>query len=149
MPRGETSEPARAAPAGASVRLSGIVRQWGLVKALRGVSIDISPGSFTVLLGPSGCGKTTCLRIVAGLETATEGRIEIGGRDVTRLPPAARGVAMVFQSYALFPHLSVAENIVFGLKARRVRPPERARRLARAVEILGIAHLLERKPGQL
>ena len=114
-----------------------------------GVSIDIAPGSFTVLLGPSGCGKTTCLRIVAGLETATDGRVEIAGRDVTNLPPAARGVAMVFQSYALFPHLSVAENIVFGLKARRVPPPERARRLARAVEILGIGHLLERKPGQL
>ena len=102
-----------------------------------------------MLLGPSGCGKTTCLRIVAGLETATEGRVEIAGRDVTDLPPAARGVAMVFQSYALFPHLNVAENIVFGLKARRVPAPERARRLARAVEILGIGHLLERKPGQL
>src|SRR4029077_8059556 len=123
--------------------------RWGSTRALDGISIEVAPGSFTVLLGPSGCGKTTCLRIVAGLETASEGRIEIAGRDVTNLPPAARGVAMVFQSYALFPHLSVAENIVFGLKARRVRPPERARRLARAVEILGIAHLLERRPGQL
>jgi sn-glycerol 3-phosphate transport system ATP-binding protein len=131
------------------VRLIGVSRRWGAANALDRVSIDVAPGSFTVLLGPSGCGKTTCLRIVAGLETASEGRIEIAGRDVTNLPPAARGVAMVFQSYALFPHLSVAENIVFGLKARRVRPPERADRLARAVEILGIRHLLERKPGQL
>ena len=149
MPRDETSQPARPASAGASVRLIEVGRRWGVTAALRGVSIDIAPGSFAVLLGPSGCGKTTCLRIVAGLETATEGRIEIAGRDVTNLPPAARGVAMVFQSYALFPHLNVAENIVFGLRARRVPAPERSRRLARAVEILGIGHLLERKPGQL
>jgi sn-glycerol 3-phosphate transport system ATP-binding protein len=120
-----------------------------MASALDRVSIDVPSGSFTVLLGPSGCGKTTCLRIVAGLETASGGRVEIAGRDVTNLPPAARGVAMVFQSYALFPHLSVAENIVFGLRARRVPAPERARRLARAVEILGIGHLLERRPGQL
>jgi sn-glycerol 3-phosphate transport system ATP-binding protein len=117
--------------------------------ALDRVSIDVAPGSFTVLLGPSGCGKTTCLRIVAGLETASEGRVEIGGRDVTNLPPAARGVAMVFQSYALFPHLNVAENIMFGLRARRVPVAERVRRLGRAVEILGISQLLQRKPGQL
>ncbi len=149
MPRDETSQPARPASAGASVRLIEVSRRWGVTAALDGISIDIAPGSFTVLLGPSGCGKTTCLRIVAGLETATEGRVEIAGRDVTRLPPAARGVAMVFQSYALFPHLNVAENIVFGLKARSVPTPERTRRLARAVEILGIGHLLDRRPGQL
>jgi sn-glycerol 3-phosphate transport system ATP-binding protein len=149
MPRDETSQPARPASSGASVRLVDVSRRWGTTAALDRVSIDIAPGRFTVLLGPSGCGKTTCLRIVAGLETATSGRVEIAGRDVTRLPPAARGVAMVFQSYALFPHLSVAENIVFGLKARRVPPPERRQRLARAVEILGIPHLLERKPDQL
>ena len=150
MPRNETSLPApRPASVGASVRLTAVSRRWGQTTALDGISLEVRPGSFAVLLGPSGCGKTTCLRIVAGLETATEGRVEIAGRDVTHLPPAARGVAMVFQSYALFPHLNVAENIVFGLKARRVPPPERARRLARAVEILGIGHLLERKPGQL
>ncbi len=149
MPRDETSQPTRPVSAGASVRLTGVSKRWGLTAGLRGISIDIAPGSFTVLLGPSGCGKTTCLRIVAGLETATEGRVEIAGRDVTTLPPAARGVAMVFQSYALFPHLNVAENIVFGLRARRVPMPERARRLARAAELLGIGHLLERKPGQL
>jgi sn-glycerol 3-phosphate transport system ATP-binding protein len=150
MSRDGPSQPtSRPASAGASVRLIGVSRRWGSTSALNLVSIEVAPGSFTVLLGPSGCGKTTCLRIVAGLETASEGRIEIAGRDVTNLPPAARGVAMVFQSYALFPHLSVAENIVFGLKARRVPPPERGRRLARAVEMLGIAHLLERKPDQL
>jgi sn-glycerol 3-phosphate transport system ATP-binding protein len=149
MSRDESSPLARSAGAGVSVRLTNISRHWGGATALDRVSIDIDPGNFTVLLGPSGCGKTTCLRIVAGLETASDGTVEIGGRDVTNLPPAARGVAMVFQSYALFPHLNVAENIVFGLKARRVAPPERARRLARAAEILGIGHLLERKPSQL
>ncbi len=149
MLRDEKFQPAQPASAGASVRLIQVSRRWGVTAALNGISIDIAPGSFTVLLGPSGCGKTTCLRIVAGLETATEGRVEIAGRDVTRLPPAARRVAMVFQSYALFPHLNVAENIVFGLKARRVPASERTRRLGRAVEILGIGHLLERKPAQL
>src|SRR5580658_9789843 len=146
------SRPDPAAPAdraGASIRLTGVSRRWGNVTALDRIALDVAPGSFTVLLGPSGCGKSTCLRIVAGLETASEGRVEIGGRDVTHLPPAARGVAMVFQSYALFPHLTVAENILFGLKARRVAPAERARRLDRAVEMLGIGRLLERRPAQL
>src|ERR1700733_3458878 len=133
----------------AAVRLTGVSRRWGGVIALDAVSLDVKAGSFTVLLGPSGCGKTTCLRIIAGLETASEGHIEIGGRDVTNLPPAGRGVAMVFQSYALFPHLTVAENIVFGLKARRVPAGEWGRRLDRAVEILGGGALLQRKPSQL
>jgi sn-glycerol 3-phosphate transport system ATP-binding protein len=137
------------ATAGAAVRLRGVSRRWGSVAALNRISLDVDAGTFCVLLGPSGCGKTTCLRIVAGLEHATEGSVEIGGRDVTHLPPAARGVAMVFQSYALFPHLNVAENILFGLKARSVPRAERQRRLERAVEILGISHLLARRPGQL
>jgi len=150
MPRDESTEPTpQPASPGASVRLIEVSRRWGAAAALERISIDVRPGSFTVLLGPSGCGKTTCLRIVAGLETASDGRVEIAGRDVTNLPPAARGVAMVFQSYALFPHLNVAENIVFGLRARHVPAPERARRLARAVDILGIGPLLARKPGQL
>ena len=134
---------------GAEVRLTGVTRSWGATQALAGVSLHVKAGTFCVLLGPSGCGKTTCLRIVAGLDQATAGVVEIGGRDVTGLPPAARGVAMVFQSYALFPHLTVAENIVFGLKARSVPSGERAQRLDRAVEILGIGHLLGRRPGQL
>ncbi len=146
MARSDSSRPTSS---GAEVRLTAVTRRWGNATALDRISLHVPAGSFAVLLGPSGCGKTTCLRIVAGLETASEGRVEIGGRDVTRLPPAARGVAMVFQSYALFPHLTVAENIVFGLKARRVPPDERARRLDRAVEILGIAALLQRKPSQL
>ena len=134
---------------GADVRLSDVTRAWGATQALGGVSVHVRAGSFCVLLGPSGCGKTTCLRIVAGLDQASSGRVEIGGRDVTALPPAARGVAMVFQSYALFPHLDVAENIVFGLKARGVPAAERALRLDRAVDILGIGHLLVRRPSQL
>jgi len=102
-----------------------------------------------VLLGGSGCGKTTCLRMIAGLDTPSAGAIHIGKRDVTALPPAARGVAMVFQSYALFPHLNVAENILFGLKARGVPRAERDRRLSHAVDLLGIRPLLARKPGQI
>jgi sn-glycerol 3-phosphate transport system ATP-binding protein len=147
MPRVDRAE-STVSP-GASVRLVGVSKLWGQAVALDRISVDIAPGSFAVLLGPSGCGKSTCLRIVAGLETASDGRVEISGRDVTHLPPAARGVAMVFQSYALFPHLSVAENILFGLKARRVASAERTRRLHRAVEILGIGQLLERRPAQL
>jgi sn-glycerol 3-phosphate transport system ATP-binding protein len=116
---------------------------------LDNVSIDVRPGSFTVLLGPSGCGKTTCLRIIAGLETASSGSVEIGGRDVTKLPPASRGVAMVFQSYALFPHLTVADNITFGLSVRRIAKQEMARRLDRTAALLGLEALLGRKPAQL
>jgi len=145
MPRSDATQ----VLAGAEIRLSAVSRRWGDVTALDDISLYIRPGSFAVLLGPSGCGKTTCLRIVAGLETASGGSVHIGGRDVTRLPPAARGVAMVFQSYALFPHLTVAENILFGLKARRVPSAERTRRLDRAADILGIGALLQRKPSQL
>jgi sn-glycerol 3-phosphate transport system ATP-binding protein len=133
----------------AGVRLEHVAKIWAGSVALEEICLDVPGGSFTVLLGPSGCGKSTCLRIVAGLETATSGVVTIGGRDVTHVPPAGRGVAMVFQSYALFPHLSVAENIVFGLKARSVPRDERVHRLAEAVETLGIGHLLARRPSQL
>ena len=144
------ASPVSLAPvSGASVRLRDVTRAWGATRALDGISLDVAAGSFCVLLGPSGCGKTTCLRIIAGLENATSGCVEIGGRDVTEAPPAGRGVAMVFQSYALFPHLTVAENIVFGLTARRVPRAERARRLERAAGILEIGALLGRRPGQL
>jgi sn-glycerol 3-phosphate transport system ATP-binding protein len=129
--------------------LRNIGRVWDETIGLAGIDLDVAAGTFCVLLGPSGCGKTTCLRIVAGLEQATSGTVEIGGRDVTHLPPAERGLAMVFQSYALFPHLTVAENILFGLKARRVPRAEQTRRLDRAVGILGIGSLLQRRPGQL
>ena len=140
--------PSCPAPA-AAVRLHRITKRWNGRAVLDGVSVDVAAGAFCVLLGPSGCGKTTLLRVVAGLEGADGGRVEIGGRDVTGVAPAGRGLAMVFQSYALFPHLSVAENIVFGLRARRMAPVERARRLGRAAEMLGLGALLGRKPGQL
>jgi sn-glycerol 3-phosphate transport system ATP-binding protein len=131
------------------IRAENVSKVWGPVRAVDGVSLEAEAGSFLVLLGPSGCGKSTTLRLIAGLERATTGRIWIGGADVTDLPPAARQLSMVFQSYALFPHLSVRENIVFGLKVRRVPAREREARLVRVADLLGIAHLLARKPAQL
>jgi len=121
----------------------------GPVRAVDDVSFAFDAGTLNVLLGPSGCGKSTTLRLIAGLEAADGGRIFIGNRDVTRMPPAARSVAMVFQSYALFPHLTVAENIVFGLRVRRVPDAECDTRLARVADLLGLKALLGRKPGQL
>jgi len=130
-----------------------ISKHWttadGQVRAVDGLSFAFDEGTLNVLLGPSGCGKSTTLRLIAGLEQADGGRVSIAGRDVTNLPPAQRNVAMVFQSYALFPHLSVAENIVFGLKVRKVEPAAVAARLKRVAELLGLAQLLERKPSQL
>jgi len=119
------------------------------VRAVDGMSFRAEPGRFVVLLGPSGCGKSTLLRLIAGLEDVTEGKIFIAGREVTRLDPDKRRVSMVFQSYALFPHLSVAENIVFGLKVRRLPEPERRKRLAHVAELVGLGEQLERKPSQL
>jgi sn-glycerol 3-phosphate transport system ATP-binding protein len=132
-----------------SIELVGVAKRWDATTALEGINLRIAPGSFCVLLGPSGCGKSTTLRIIAGLETATEGQVLIDGRDVTALPPAQRGVAMVFQNYALFPHLSVADNIAFGLSVRKVPAAETAKRLAETAELLGLTPLLERKPSQL
>src|SRR4029079_2248310 len=103
--------------------------------ALENISFSAPDGHLVALLGPSGCGKSTTLRLIAGLETASAGTIRIADRDVTALPPAKRGVSMVFQSYALFPHLSVAENILFGLKVRDVPKPERTARLSRPAGI--------------
>jgi sn-glycerol 3-phosphate transport system ATP-binding protein len=131
------------------LRIDELSKAWGGVRALDSLSVAMPAGGFTVLLGGSGCGKTTCLRMITGLDQPTEGRILIGERDVTALPPAARGVAMVFQSYALFPHLNVAENILFGLKARGVSRAERDRRLDDAAQLLGIRALLARKPSQI
>lgn len=136
-------------PGGAALRLTGLVKRWPGGAALDNVSFSVAAGEFAVLLGPSGCGKSTCLRIAAGLEQPDAGRVEIGGRDVTDLPPAQRGVAMVFQSYALFPHLSVAENIVFGLRARKVPGAERGRSMDAAASMLGLGPFLARKPAQL
>jgi len=133
----------------ADVRLAGITKNWGTTAAVEDVSFSAPAGHLVALLGPSGCGKSTTLRLIAGLETASAGTIVIADRDVTTLPPAKRGVSMVFQSYALFPHLSVAENILFGLKVRDVPKAERTARLSRAAGILGLETLLDRKPSQL
>src|SRR5919112_1032412 len=133
----------------ADVELSGVTKTWGGAPAVEDVSFSVARGNLVAILGPSGCGKSTTLRLVAGLETASAGRIVIAGRDVTRLPPARRGISMVFQSYALFPHLSVAENIIFGLKVRDVPRSERDTRLKRAADVLGLQKLLDRKPSQL
>ena len=132
-----------------AISVEHLSRWWGVTRAVDDVSFEAAAGRMLVLLGPSGCGKSTTLRLIAGLETATHGRIVIGGVDVTHRPPAERRVAMVFQSYALFPHLSVAENIVFGLRVRRVGAAERRARLARVADLLGLGALLERRPSQL
>ena len=133
----------------ADVQLAGVTKSWGTVAAVENVSFSAPAGHLVALLGPSGCGKSTTLRLIAGLETASAGTIRIADREVTALPPAKRGVSMVFQNYALFPHLSVAENILFGLKVRDVPRQERTERLKRAAGILGLEALLERKPSQL
>jgi sn-glycerol 3-phosphate transport system ATP-binding protein len=136
-----------------AIAAAAVSKHWiigeGRVHAVDAVSFEFAPGTLNVLLGPSGCGKSTTLRLIAGLEIPDEGRITLGLRDVTRLPPAQRNIAMVFQSYALFPHLSVAENITFGLQVRKVAAEERARRLARVADLLGLTPLLARKPSQL
>src|SRR5256712_8003610 len=117
--------------------------------ALGEPSREVRHGGFLVLLGRAGCGKTPALRCIAGLDEAPEGEIHIGERDVTRLPPAARDVAMVFQNYALYPHLTVRENIAFALEVRRVPRKEILRRVSEAAQRLGLAELLERRPAQL
>ncbi len=132
-----------------SIRLVSVTKQWATTKALDGISLEIDEGSFCVLLGPSGCGKSTTLRIIAGLETASSGQVFVNGRDVTALPPSQRGIAMVFQNYALFPHLNVADNIGFGLSVRKVPKAESARRLQETAELLGLDKLLDRRPSQL
>ncbi len=132
-----------------SIQLVDVAKRWGEATALEEIQLNIEAGSFCVLLGPSGCGKSTTLRIIAGLETASSGRVVIDGSDVTDLPPAQRGVAMVFQNYALFPHLSVADNIAFGLSVRKVPAAETAKRLGQTAELLGQSALLDRKPSQL
>lgn len=132
-----------------AIRLDRVVKSWGSARAVDGISLEADEGSLLVLLGPSGCGKSTTLRLIAGLEQPDSGTVTIGGVDVTHLTPAQRKIAMVFQSYALFPHLSVAENIVFGLRVRRVSRAERDSRLKRVADIVGLGQLLDRKPAQL
>ena len=117
--------------------------------AVSELSLDVADGEFMVLVGPSGCGKTTALRMLAGLEGVTEGEIRLGGEVVNDLEARRRDVAMVFQNYALYPHMSVFDNIAFGLRMRRVPKQERRKRVEEAARILSIAELLDRKPRQL
>ncbi len=131
------------------VELRNVDKFFDDTQVLFDVSFSAEAGEFVVLLGPSGCGKSTSLRLLAGLEAAGSGQILVGDTVVNQMPAAARGVAMVFQNYALFPHLSVQENIIFGLKVRRVDREERARRLKETTELLGLTPYLDRKPGQL
>lgn len=134
---------------GVEIEARDLRKSWGDSHAVDGVSFTAESGQFTVLLGPSGCGKSTTLRLIAGLEHATGGAIRIDGQDVTQRPPNERQIAMVFQSYALFPHLDVAENILFGLKVRRVPAAQRKERLDRVASLLGLSKLLDRRPAQL
>lgn len=129
-----------------SLRLDGIVKRFGDFTALKGVSLDIPKGEFVCFLGPSGCGKTTLLRIVAGLDRQDSGRVELDGRDVSRLPPAARDYGIVFQSYALFPNLTVRRNIAYGLKLKR--DAERAR-VDELLHLVGLPDVGDKYPAQL
>ncbi|MGJ7917108.1 ABC transporter ATP-binding protein [Massilia sp. LXY-6] len=133
----------------ASVRLRGIRKDYGDNPVIKGIDLDIEDGQFVVFVGPSGCGKSTLLRIIAGLEEVNAGALEIGGVPSLGVDPARRGIAMVFQSYALYPHMTVAENMGFALKLGKVPKGEIAERVGRAAEILQISHLLERKPKAL
>jgi sn-glycerol 3-phosphate transport system ATP-binding protein len=132
-----------------SIETHNLVKEWGKVRAVDGVSFHVAKGSLTVLLGPSGCGKSTILRMIAGLEEVSTGQISIGGQDITYKDAAKRGVSMVFQSYALFPHLNVRENILFGLKVRGVPATERQKRLDEVAKMVGLEELLLRKPANL
>ncbi|UXA10501.1 sn-glycerol-3-phosphate ABC transporter ATP-binding protein UgpC [Mycobacterium sp. SMC-8] len=133
----------------ATVRFSGVQKAYGTTSVVSDLDLELPDGSFTVLVGPSGCGKSTSLRMLAGLETVTSGRITIGDRDVTHLQPRDRDIAMVFQNYALYPHLSVAENIAFPLRATKTPRREALTRAASIAESLGLGKLLERKPKDL
>ncbi|MCA3561599.1 MAG: sn-glycerol-3-phosphate ABC transporter ATP-binding protein UgpC [Aestuariivirga sp.] len=133
----------------ARVELSNIDKSYGPQQVLHGVSLEIADGEFTVFVGPSGCGKSTLLRSIAGLEDISRGRIVIGSEDVTQKLPSERDIAMVFQSYALYPHMTVRENMEFGMKINNFPPAERSRRVAEAARILQLNDYLDRKPGQL
>jgi ABC-type sugar transport system ATPase subunit len=133
----------------ASVSFTDVVKRFGGVTAVAGVSLDVVDGEFMVLVGPSGSGKTTALRMLAGLEAVSEGEIRIGDRVVNDVTPGQRDVAMVFQDYALYPQMTVYDNLAFGLRRRKLGKPQIDERVTRAVEMLDIGALLQRKPGQL
>jgi putative spermidine/putrescine transport system ATP-binding protein len=146
---GQSAEPAAAVQAAAAVSVTGLRKRYGDVTAVDGVELTVGASEFFTLLGPSGSGKTSLLRLIAGFERPDAGRIELGGRDVTRMPPYARNVNTVFQDYALFPHMTVAQNIEYGLRVRHVDKRQRQDRASRALEMVRLTGLGERKPAQL
>mgnify|MGYP003149666985 FL=1 len=133
----------------AGVVMKDVVKRYGGVQVIHGIDLEIENGEFCVFVGPSGCGKSTLLRMIAGLEETTEGSMSIGDRDVTRMDPAERGVAMVFQTYALYPHMTVRDNMGFGLKMNGHPKAEIAQKVAEATRILKLEEYLDRKPAAL
>jgi multiple sugar transport system ATP-binding protein len=133
----------------AAIKLTDVRKSFGSVHIIKGVDLDIEANEFVVFVGPSGCGKSTLLRLIAGLEDISSGQLAIGGKVVNDLPPSERGISMVFQSYALYPHMTVYENMAFGLKLAKTEAGEADRRVREASRILQLDHLLERKPKQL
>lgn len=131
------------------VRVRDLRKSFGAYQALHSVDLDIRDGEFLTLLGPSGCGKTTLMRVIAGLESSTAGTVAIKGRDVGRLPPRQRGVGMVFQSYALFPHMTVADNVGYGLRVKGLPAKEIASRVAHMLDLIRLPHVADRRPAQL
>src|SRR4051812_9266771 len=143
----QQSEQDRGAPS--AVRLEGVVKRFGDVTAVAGVDLEVRAGEFFSLLGPSGSGKTSCLRMIAGFEHPTEGRVHLGGKDVTDLPPNKRDVNTVFQDYALFPHMTVGENVEYGLRVRKVPKDDRREQAREALRMVRLEGYEERKPSQL
>lgn len=133
----------------AGVSLEGIVKAYGALQVVHGIDLEVQEKEFVVLVGPSGCGKSTTLRMIAGLEEITEGTLSIDGRTVNRIAPKDRDVAMVFQNYALYPHLNVADNMAFGLRIRRMPKDEIKKTIADVAEILGLTNYLDRRPADL
>ncbi|WP_166418551.1 ABC transporter ATP-binding protein [Cochlodiniinecator piscidefendens] len=133
----------------ANLVLNNLVKAYGKTEILHGINLDVDDGEFVVFVGPSGCGKSTTLRLIAGLEEITSGAIEIGGREVNNLEPKERDIAMVFQNYAIYPHMSVKKNIAFGLRSSKASKAEKEKRIQEVAGILDMVDLLERKPDQL
>ncbi|TIW35598.1 MAG: ABC transporter ATP-binding protein, partial [Mesorhizobium sp.] len=133
----------------AFLEIDGLKKRFGNVEILKGINVELEKGGFLVLVGPSGCGKSTLLNTIAGLENITEGEIRVDGRAINDLHPSKRDIAMVFQSYALYPNMTVAGNISFGMEMRGVPADERQKAIDKVAKVLQIGHLLQRKPSQL